>query len=307
MKHLGDASVDAIVTDPPYKYLKNQKLEVDFCEASFFEQAKRVLKPNGFIVMFGRGISFYRWNLALHDLGFKFLEEVIWDKSRPSSGLLPLLRVHESISIFTKKSGVIRSVKNDYCEQREYDFDKVIADVNRIKSALNNPTELDNLIKFIETKKATYEGKAKNRHNIMGTTKVAHRSVATILPIINGLTEKSIITEPKDAHYTSVHPTQKPIKLMERLIRLVSDDGAVILDPFMGSGSTGVACANINRQFIGYELDAEYFGYAKTRISEAETRRAGVLEFPQNPDADVLNVGNCLPCYYSNCSAFPND
>lgn len=66
------------------------------------------------------------------------------------------------------------------------------------------------------------------------------------------------------------HPTQKPIKLMEELLLRHSNEHAVILDPFMGSGSTGVACVNTNRDFIGIELDKNYFKIAKNRINEAE-------------------------------------
>ena len=62
------------------------------------------------------------------------------------------------------------------------------------------------------------------------------------------------------------HPTVKPIALMEYLINMVSKEGATILDPFMGSGTTGVACKNLNRNFIGIELDKEYFEIAKKRI-----------------------------------------
>lgn len=65
------------------------------------------------------------------------------------------------------------------------------------------------------------------------------------------------------------HPTQKPVKLMEELLFRHSNEGAVVLDPFMGSGSTGVACVNTNRDFIGIELDETYFEIAHKRIDEA--------------------------------------
>ena len=64
------------------------------------------------------------------------------------------------------------------------------------------------------------------------------------------------------------HPTQKPVKLMAHLLQLVSTENDVVLDPFMGSGSTGVACKQLNRNFIGIELDKNYYNIAKQRISE---------------------------------------
>ena len=64
----------------------------------------------------------------------------------------------------------------------------------------------------------------------------------------------------------TIHPTQKPIKLMEELIKRHSNVGDTVLDNFMGSGTTGVACKNLNRKFIGIELDETYFNLAKERI-----------------------------------------
>lgn len=67
----------------------------------------------------------------------------------------------------------------------------------------------------------------------------------------------------------TAHPTQKPITLMEELIKIHSNDGDTIFDPFMGSGTTGVACKNLNRKFIGIEIDKKYFDIAKGRIENS--------------------------------------
>lgn len=67
----------------------------------------------------------------------------------------------------------------------------------------------------------------------------------------------------------TAHPCQMPIEVMENIIKTLPDDYTII-DPFMGSGTTGVACKNLNRNFIGIELDEEYFEIAKKRIEEAE-------------------------------------
>ena len=66
------------------------------------------------------------------------------------------------------------------------------------------------------------------------------------------------------------HPTEKPTKLMARLIKASSNESDTILDPFMGSGSTGVACVNTKRNFIGIELDQDYFNIAEQRIQDAQ-------------------------------------
>ena len=69
------------------------------------------------------------------------------------------------------------------------------------------------------------------------------------------------------------HPTQKPLKLMYRIIEKYTKEGDTILDPFIGSGTTGVACQQLNRNFIGYEISPDYFKIAEKRIREAETQR----------------------------------
>ena len=66
-----------------------------------------------------------------------------------------------------------------------------------------------------------------------------------------------------------MHPTQKPVELCEYLIKTFTNEGDVVLDNCMGSGTTGVACKNLNRNFIGIEKDSKYFEMAKKRIEEA--------------------------------------
>ena len=86
---------------------------------------------------------------------------------------------------------------------------------------------------------------------------------------LNGKRRNDVFEFAKDAPSTYVHPTQKPISLLKEIIDRSSNEGGVVLDCFMGSGSTGVACVNSNRRFIGIELDEGYFNIAKKRIEEA--------------------------------------
>lgn len=67
------------------------------------------------------------------------------------------------------------------------------------------------------------------------------------------------------------HPTEKPVELLEFLIKNSSKENELVFDPFAGSGSTGVACINTNRKFLGVEINNVYFDIAKQRIYEAET------------------------------------
>lgn len=74
-----------------------------------------------------------------------------------------------------------------------------------------------------------------------------------------------------------VHPTEKPVELLSRMIDVVTRSGETVVDPFMGSGSTGVACVQLGRKFIGIEREAEYCDIARTRISEAERKISSKL------------------------------
>ena len=79
---------------------------------------------------------------------------------------------------------------------------------------------------------------------------------------------KNILSFSNAIQKGKVHPTQKPVELLEYLIKTYTLEGEVVLDFTMGSGSTGVACINTNRKFIGIELDEKYFEIAKNRIEE---------------------------------------
>ena len=83
------------------------------------------------------------------------------------------------------------------------------------------------------------------------------------------MNEKTIIREIRE-HRIGQHPTQKPVRLLERIIALVTQPGDTIIDPFMGSGTTGVACVQTGRNFIGIEIDEGYFKIAEKRIKDAE-------------------------------------
>ena len=86
--------------------------------------------------------------------------------------------------------------------------------------------------------------------------------------------QQGFITDSKDKRY---HPTQKPTELLSELLDLYTNKGDLICDPFMGSGSTGVACKNLSRNFIGIELDENYFNIAKERIEETEVKHKLVI------------------------------
>nr|DAF62619.1 MAG TPA: adenine-specific methyltransferase [Siphoviridae sp. ctTfn5] len=285
MRTMKSESVDAIVTDPPYLYLnrKEHKLERDFDEDAFFTEAKRVLKKNGLILCFGRGESFYRWNKIMEDKGLKFKEEVIWAKRVASSPVNALGRKHESISIHAKGRGKVRRADIPYTEKMRYDEDgmrKAIQTIQRIGSALNNEESLKAMKDFVEDGLITYDKERKETHQTSirnNSTKETDKAVTELKKVTKGAREDSVIMVDDEERNGRLHPTQKPIELMERLLSLVTDAGGVVFDPFMGSGSTGVACVRKGRQFIGCEIDSDYFEMACKRIETQDDEKVYAL------------------------------
>lgn len=332
MKRLPDESIDVICIDPPYLYLKNQKLERVFDELKFFSECRRLLTKNGFIVMFGRGTSFYRWNTILEDLKFTFKEEIIWNKSHCTSPLMPMSRVHETISIFCKGKAGINKVKVPYIEMKSHDLDSIITDVKRLKSTFNNSKSLDAIISFLKdnnrdlsdnwqpnnlsiSSEITKENrcvsvmrsvsKGLNEKSIIRTDrkdcdtftkfgvnsdkrKTGDRCINVMQSVQFGLNEKSIIKQVRD-HYSAIHPTQKPVRLLERLLKLVipmKNKKIVVADWFSGSNSCCEAVINLQSEFpeiefefIGTEIDKEYFDDGKARIDNIITEKEKQL-FP---------------------------
>lgn len=270
LKSLPDNSVDCILTDPPYLYLKNQKLDRPFDENVFFAECKRVLKKDGFIVLFGRGTSFYRWNTILAELGFNFKEEIIWDKRYTSSPVLPISRVHETISIHCQSNRPIYKNKVEYIESKGHDLSSIIQDINRIKTVFNNTSSFDILLNYLQTmKRSDYkeERYATTYAATFSSKRLGNRVVNIAQSIISGMNEKSIIRINRD-HFKTVHPTQKPIQLLKRLLSLVTKPGDIVCDPFGGSFSTACACIELGNTYICAEIDSEYYANGYNRVSE---------------------------------------
>lgn len=275
MKRLPNESIDVICIDPPYLYLKNQKLERPFDEQLFFSECKRLLTKNGFIVMFGRGISFYRWNTILDGLGFVFKEEIIWNKRRITSPVLAVGRVHETVAIFSKGNGKINKVKIDVFEKYKYDPLKVQRIAERLQTVFGNRKTFDLLKEYYNNGSKKY---CKSVDSSFNTTRSEssnvnqNRTIVDANALEEGSKEITIIDEAGD-HYNTIHPTQKPVKLIERLLALVIPQDKerkdiIVADWFGGSMSTMEAVINMGMQGISTEIDQEYFEAGKNRIEK---------------------------------------
>ncbi len=106
------------------------------------------------------------------------------------------------------------------------------------------------------------------RNYLTGAREIAVLGVKKGKPTFHSEYDKGVYQFPIPNNRKRYHPTQKPLQLMEALIEKHSNGGDLVLDTFMGSGTTGVACKNLDRNFIGIELDTEYFKIAENRIKE---------------------------------------
>jgi len=232
MKDIPDGSIDMVLTDPPYGTTACKWDSVIPLEP-MWEQLKRVIKPNGAIALFGSE----PFSSALRMSNIKnFRYDIIWEKERPTNIFYmkkQIGKVHEIISIFYNK----QPIYNPQMEKRSGKHSKKEADYNLL-NCNNNRTLTHKHPKYKYSK--TYE-----------PTLVYPRSVLKI----------------NRDRLKNMHPTQKPVALMEYLIKTYTNEGEKVLDFTMGSGTTGVACRNLNRNFIGIEKDKEYFDIANERIT----------------------------------------
>lgn len=239
MKSIPDGSIDAIITDPPYGTTACKWDSIIPFEPMWAE-LKRIIKPNGAIVLFGSQ-PFTSALIMSNPKMFKY--EWIWEKTMTSNfcqAKYQPMKYHENILIFAKN----KTIYNPIMESRSEVGKNRLKNNGKIISGKNNITKIINFQK----KQGEYKQYDSNKINPKSIQKF------NSVPNCNG---------------TKLHPTQKPVALLEYLIKTYTQENETVLDFTMGSGTTGVACKNLNRNFIGIELDENYFNVAKARIEQA--------------------------------------
>lgn len=227
MKEIPDGSVDMVLTDPPYGTTACKWDSIIPLEP-MWEQLKRIIKPNGAIVMTASqpftsvlicsNLRMYRYNW-------------IWKKTKSANyaqaPYMPL-KNYEDVTVFSSAT-IAANSKNRmiYNPQGVIQVDKICKG-NRASAFRPNRKDQEDYIQ----KLTGYPKQVLDFSNEVKTS----------------------------------HPTQKPVALMEYLIKTYTNEGETVLDFTMGSGTTGVAAKNLNRKFIGIELDETYFNIAKGRI-----------------------------------------
>jgi len=229
-----DKSIDLILTDPPYGTTAcswDSIIPFDL----MWNELNRIIKDNKAIVLFGA--EPFSSNLRMSNIkNYKY--DWIWEKDNGTnfaSVKYQPFRVSENIIIFGKFP-ITYTPKNIKC------YNPQMTDGKPYK---------------------TISGKQKNESAII--RKGSRENMSNYETINSGERyPRNIIKFNRDKN--KIHPTQKPVALLEYLIKTYTNENDTVLDFTMGSGTTGVACKNLNRDFIGIELDQEYFNIAKQRI-----------------------------------------
>lgn len=219
---------DAIITDPPYgKITKTCEWDKIIPFDEMWKRLNKLKKKNTPIILFGN----QPFTSALNMSNLKdFRYEIIWQKDKGTdfgNANRKPLNIHENISVFYEK----QPNYNRICDEGNPYIRK------------NNRTNGKNDTNFKSDNSGTWINEGK-------------RTPATIRKI----------NRVSAGGKKPLHPTEKPIELMEWIIKSYTNENDLVLDFTMGSGSTGVACMNTNRRFVGIELDENYFNIAKDRI-----------------------------------------
>lgn len=229
MKEIPDGSVDMVLADPPYGTTACKWDSIIPLEP-MWEQLKRLIKPNGAVVMTTSQpftSILVASNIKMHKT------EWVWVKNLKTGNLnarrMPM-GGHETAQVFYRKPPTYNPQKRQRTTE--------VRSGNKFNSKTENYGKQQDI--YLDRQSDMI-----NPDTVIQSIKCVHNSSG------------------------KVHPTQKPIALMEYLIKTYTNEGETVLDFAMGSGTTGVACKNLDRNFIGIEKDEQYFEIAKQRIEEA--------------------------------------
>lgn len=237
MKTIPDGVVDMILCDLPYGTTAC-KWDTIIPFEPLWEQYKRVIRGNGAIVL----TASQPFTTAVGASNISALKySWVWDKMHPTGHLNAKKRPRKG-------------------------FEDIL--VFSAGQTIYNP---QGLVRVDKEMKNSRSHCARGANNVTSTVSGGMRSAPYVQEFTN---YPDGILRIKSANGNKEHPTQKPVALMEYMIRTYTNEGAIVLDNCMGSGTTGVACANTGRKFIGIEKDEGYFQKAKIRIEAAFNARS---------------------------------
>lgn len=279
LKTLDDKSIDSILIDPPYYRVvndgwDNQWFTIDeyysWCREWICELS-RVAKDSCSFWIFGFPMQLTEIVTDIRDAGFTFRQQIIVHKGmqavagRTSSKLKMFPTATESIFFYHKES---RDLIRDLLQSEAKRLGMKGRDVNAL---LGKATSGGGTFACIASMKKPLEHRVYPTRDDWDKMKTVmnlpeYDDIVYKFNIQTGLTDVWSDINFYDRKEKKFHSTQKPIPLMERLVKCSTNEGDTVLDVFGGSGSTGVACKLLNRNFVGCEIDEEYYAKSLERI-----------------------------------------
>lgn len=290
-KRIAPGSVDLILTDPPYGTMNGfNGIDWDYTidPEDVHSTANRLLRKNGKMVLFSQ--EPYTSQLitsAIPNVPFSYL--AIWEKDTFANALLvnkAMAGYYEDILVFSKtheneNTHPLAKIVKKLQEESGYFWNGKIAEhyveagysksVNNAKAVLSHYLNW-NYVQFSVVTKRHYDILGRffdwgyTHEELVSIDRAFKESTPSVFNLWDGKKHKSNILKYKK-DYTGHHPTQKPVALLEDLIKTYSNEGDTVVDLTIGSGSTAIACLNTNRNFIGFELDEGYYKTAIERIN----------------------------------------
>jgi site-specific DNA-methyltransferase (adenine-specific) len=281
-------TVDLILTDLPYGVVKMKESAGNYKvlntaetwdkaiePKSIYEIANRILRKNGKMILFSQEPYTSRMiTEAIPNVPFSY--RAVWEKNDFANGLgvnKAMVSFYEDILIFSKTYDLEKSHPLITYFMSELELTKMNqSDINNLLGNKMGGHYFTNGFQFCIPTKANYDKLQttgyfkKDYSEIKAIDEKFKRRYASTFNLWEGNKYKSNILKYKK-DYNGYHPTQKPILLLEDLIKTFSNESNLVVDLTMGSGSTGVACKNTNRSFIGIEKDEAYFKIAEQRIN----------------------------------------
>lgn len=299
LKTLPDNSVDAVVTDPPYGInFLGKDWDKNTGEVEVYEQCLRVLKPGGYMLAFSAARTYHHLAMALETVGFEIRDQIMWIYSSgfPKSqdvgrsiqrSMDPeaqqwegwgtnLKPAHEPIVMARKplKQSISKNVQQWGTGALNIDATRIEQDSEQGRFPSNVLGDIPDHQKYFYCPKVS----RKERHfgfdlNTVPTVEFNEPSTIHLHPLWDPSIGKNVYRLKKkiQEHSQNIevgnnHPTVKPVALMSYLIKLVTPPGGLVLDPFNGSGSTGMAAVEHGFEYLGIDLDANYVEISKKRI-----------------------------------------
>lgn len=296
LNDVSENSVDCIITDPPYGIkIKNEKWDQDFPDENYWEKFIKVLKPGGFCAVFSSVLKLHKSMTKIENGGFIIKDVLIWVylNGMPKSQNIGL-SIDKEIGSNSKIVGEYKYI-NGYKKQKNYKTKKskkspsseigkkyddafinlkpAYEPIILAQKPLSEKNIAMNVIKHgtgvlnIKEARIPYEKNEKKvGHNPNPLGRYPSNIIRT-MELNDGYDKFFIIKKDRKIRdQYNHHPTLKPVTLMKHLVRLLSFENQLVMDPFMGSGSTGVAAIEEKRKFIGYEINPDFFEISKKRL-----------------------------------------